>query len=50
MNCHIKVTKSLYKSYDSYQRRQKWILKEMIKILKGKYGLEKANDKRIEKL
>lgn len=50
MNCHIKVTKKLYKLFDSYERRQKWILKEFVKNMKEQYGLEKTDSKRIQKL
>ncbi len=33
----VKVTKSMYKSFDSYNRRQKWVLREIIRALKS-YG------------
>lgn len=33
----IKVTKSLYKAYDSYERRQLWVLKEMLESMKGNF-------------
>ena len=39
----VKVTKYLYKAFDSYQRRQRWEALQFIKFMKERYGLEKAN-------
>jgi len=35
LNRQIMKNKKLYKMFDSYERRQKWILKEMIKSFRG---------------
>jgi len=31
----IKVTKQLYKAFDSYQRRERWIGKQILKAVNG---------------
>lgn len=33
MEIKVKVTKQLYKAYDSYQRKQIWIGKQLIKAI-----------------
>ncbi len=33
----VKVTKQLYKSFDSYERYQKWIGKNLIKLIRRQY-------------
>lgn len=44
LSIKVKVTKDLYKAFDSYNRRQKWVLKELVKNIKGRYndGMAKA--------
>lgn len=32
LECKVKVTKQLYKYFDSYQRRQRWVLKQLLKF------------------
>lgn len=39
----VKITKRLYKDFDSYHRKQKWILKKMIEVSREKYGMAKAD-------
>ena len=36
--CKIKVNKFLYKALDSCQRREKWILKQLVNYTMEKYG------------
>lgn len=38
MEMKVKVTKSLYKAFDSYNRYQRWMGKQMIKFIKERYG------------
>ncbi len=42
MEIKIKMTKQLYKYWDSYNRYQIWIGKKMLKCLKVQYGMEKT--------
>lgn len=37
LSVKFKVTKSIYKSWDSYNRYQKWIGKQLIKAIKERY-------------
>lgn len=39
----VKVTRNLYKAFDSYQRRERWIARELLKVMKEQYGLEKTD-------
>ncbi len=34
MEIKIKVTKEMYKSFDSYERKQRWILKHLMECIK----------------
>jgi hypothetical protein len=38
MEIKVRVTKQLYKAYDSMLRREKWIGRNMIKIIRDNYG------------
>jgi hypothetical protein len=33
----VRVTKTFYKSWDSYNRRQVWICKNLVKAIKERY-------------
>jgi Mg2+ and Co2+ transporter CorA len=33
----VRLTKRLYKSWDSYNRRQVWICKKLVKAIKERY-------------
>ena len=33
----VKLTKRIYKSWDSYNRRQVWICKKLVKAIKERY-------------
>jgi hypothetical protein len=44
MECEIKITKQLYKAIDSYQRRERWIGRQIIKAIMEQYGLAKAKE------
>lgn len=42
METPVKITKEIYKAIDSYHRHQRWVGRELIKMIKEKYGLAKA--------
>lgn len=42
METSIPVTKAIYKAVDSYHRRQRWVGRNLIKILKEHYGVAKT--------
>lgn len=43
MEIKIKITKDIYKAFDSYQRRERWIGRQILKAIREKYALAKAN-------
>lgn len=43
-----RVTKELYKAYDSNQRREKWILRNLLRIIKQNYITENSESRKIK--
>lgn len=39
MKIKIKMTKEMYKTWDSYNRRLRWHGKQLIEIMKAQYGM-----------
>ena len=42
METKVKITKQIYKAIDSHHRRERWAGLQLIKLIKEKYGLAKA--------
>jgi len=42
LSVKIKFTKKIYKAIDSYQRREIWIGRQLLKAIKEQYGLAEA--------
>jgi phage anti-repressor protein len=43
METKVKVTKELYRMWDSYNRHQRWVGNNLLKALKGYYGMGKSD-------
>ncbi len=41
MEMNIKMTKKIYKAWDSYNRYQKWIGRKVLNAIKAQYGMDK---------
>jgi len=44
LETEIKITKSIYKAVDSYQRRERWIGRELVKELRKQYGMAETDE------
>jgi phage anti-repressor protein len=40
METKVKVTKELYRAWDSYNRYQRWIGREILKAIRMCYGMD----------
>jgi hypothetical protein len=47
IDINVRVNKELYKSFDSYDRKLKWILRQLIQQTKKKYGNGLAETKKV---